>query len=67
MSLDVARDNMGRYGEYPLAGTFAINDNAVDLLETSQPAYSGAFDPSNDIRRHAACDECRMPCASHLS
>lgn len=69
MSLEVARDNINRYGGYPLAGTFANNDDVLDLAETetSQPAYSAAFDANDGIKRHAACDECRMLCESHLS
>ena len=59
MSLDAARDLMGRYGQIPLAGTFANNDNVTDLVETSEPAYSAAFDANDGTKRHAACDECR--------
>jgi len=60
MSLDIARYNISHYGGYPLAGTFANNDNVADLAGTSQPAYSAAFDGTDGIKRHAACDECRM-------
>jgi len=66
MSLDVARDNMDRYGGYPLADTFANNDDVLGLAATgtSQPAYSAAFDANDGTKRHAACDECRMLCES---
>ncbi len=60
MSLDVARANIDRYGQFPVAGTFATNDSVIDRPEASEPAYSAAFDPDGGIRRHAACDECRM-------
>ncbi|KAK6367123.1 hypothetical protein LTR64_007983 [Lithohypha guttulata] len=29
------------------------------MADTSKPAYSAAFDAQVDIKRHAACDECR--------
>jgi len=69
MSLEVARDNIDRYGQFPLSGTFANNDHVLDLAEmdTSQPTYSAAFDANDGIKRHAACDECRMLCECHLS
>lgn len=60
MSVDVARDNIRRYGEYPLALSFANNDNVDSPGDLTQQAYSAAFDPEEGIRRHAACDECRM-------
>lgn len=61
MSVGIARANVERYGNYPLSSTFASNDNVTDLGDTAQPAYSAAFDPNDGIKRHAACDECRMP------
>ena len=61
MSVDVARENRSHYGDYPYAITFANNDNMADHPELTEPAYSAAFDPDDSIKRHAACDECRMP------
>lgn len=59
MSIDVARANLQRYGDFPVAMTFANNDNVTDLPDTADQMYSAAFDPSTGIKRHAACDECR--------
>lgn len=60
MALDIALNNIGRYGQYPSAMTFANNDNVADLADSTKPAYSAAFDAQDGIKRHAACDECRM-------
>lgn len=56
MTMDVAIENVRRFGQYPFASTFANNDSVQD--DVSQPAYSAAFDPDDGIKRHAACDEC---------
>lgn len=60
MSVDIARNNISRYGHYPSAMTFANNDHVADLADSTKPAYSAAFDVQDGIKRHAACDECRM-------
>ena len=62
MSVEVAANNMARYGSYPMAVTFSNNDGVPDFTEndSTRPAYSAAYDPSENVKRHAACDECRM-------
>ena len=69
MSVEVAASNMARFGQYPMAMTFSKTDSVPDLVENgaSQPMYSAAYDPSDNIKRHAACDECRMPDSFDLS
>lgn len=62
MPLDIATHHMQEYGSYPIARTFGENDrtSANEAPESVQATYSAAFDPSDGIKRHAACDECRM-------
>lgn len=62
MPVDVAATHIRQYGSVPIAMTFTDNDrNPVpDDLEPTQATYSAAFDPNDGIKRHAACDECRM-------
>lgn len=59
MSLDIAVNNLQRFGNYPTAMTFASNDK-VDDPEVTDLKFSAAFDPTEHVKRHAACDECRM-------
>lgn len=59
MSVEAARNQIDRYGHFPLAMTFSSNDTVGNMADTSKPAYSAAFDAQVDIKRHAACDECR--------
>lgn len=62
MPLDIATANMTQYGSYPIAVTFTDNDCSPvnGDSEPMQAAYSAAFDPNDGVKRHAACDECRM-------
>lgn len=62
MPLDVAADNIRQYGSMPISMTFTDNDHAQESNDTEpvQPVYSAAFDADNGLKRHAACDECRM-------
>lgn len=62
MPLDVAADQRRQYGSFPIAVTFTDNDRspATEDSEPVQAAYSAAFDPTDGVKRHAACDECRM-------
>lgn len=55
-----AAENHARYGNYPFAHTFSHNDDVPDLDDAAQPTYSAAFDAADGVKRHAACDECRM-------
>lgn len=68
MSVSVAAQNLTRYGQYPMALTFSHTDGVPDLAESdsARPAYSAAYDPSENIKRHAACDECRMNSSLNL-
>lgn len=68
MSVEVAASNIIRYGQYPMAMTFSNNDGVPDLTDSdsTRPAYSAAYDPSENVKRHAACDECRMPSSLEL-
>lgn len=62
MPLDVAAGHIRQYGSVPIAMTFTDNDrtHATEDSESVQAAYSAAFDPNDGVKRHAACDECRM-------
>jgi len=33
----------------------------ANLFNIAEPAYSADLESSDNIKRHAACDECRMP------
>lgn len=61
MPLDVAADHIRQFGSVPIAVTFTNNDDANRSGEpdTVQPAFSAAFDADDQVKRHAACDECR--------
>lgn len=50
-----------KYGSFQFASTFKHNDEMAALREgeSVMPPYSAAFDPTEHIKRHAACDECR--------
>ena len=66
MSVEVAHAHRDRYGGYPVSYTFDTNDMnessemALGSRIDVEPAYSAAFDANDSVKRHAACDECRM-------
>jgi len=47
------------YGNYQSSNTFANNENVPDVNPSTQ-AYSAAHDADSNVKRHAACDDCRM-------
>ena len=57
-----AADILMRYGEFQYSHTFRQND---DMAEANSPlalppAYDAPYDPYLGLKRHGACDECRM-------